>query len=151
MITVGDIMTRNVRTVKPSMDASELAKLFIEKGYSGFPVVDDSGKFLGLILEENLVVKDMKVHLPTTFLLLTGGITFGEKRFEDEMKMIMASTAEGLMTKARVILNPSTPVDEVATIVVDKHIGYFPVLDDGKLTGVVTKKDIVRAIALKKI
>ena len=151
MITTGDIMTRNVQAVKPSMDVLELAKLLVEKGYSGAPVVDDSGKLLGLVLEENLIVRDKKVHLPTVFLLLSGGITFGEKRFEDEMKMMMASTVEGLMNKAPVILDPSVPVEDVATIIVDRHVHYFPVVDKGLLVGVVTKKDIVRAIAQKKI
>jgi CBS domain-containing protein len=151
MITVGDIMTRNVQTVKPSMDVLELAKLFVAKGYSGAPVVDDSGKLLGLVLEENLIVKDMKIHVPTVFYLLSGGITFGEKRFENEMKMVMASTVGELMTKVPVVLKPSVPVEDVATIVVDRHINYFPVLEGGQLVGVVTKKDIIKAIAQKKI
>jgi CBS domain-containing protein len=151
MITVADIMTRDVQTVKPSMEVPDLAKFFVEKGFSGAPVVDDSGKFLGLVLEENLIVKDMKVHLPTVFVLLSGGITFGEKRFENEMKMVMASTVEGLMTKPAVVLKPSVPVEDVATIIVDRHVSYFPVVEGGTLVGVVTKKDIVRAIMQKKI
>lgn len=148
---ISDVMTKDVITVPLGMEVHELAGIFVEKGISGVPVVDENGGFAGLVLEEGLIVRDKKVHLPTFIYMLSGFITFGEHRFEDEMKKMAASTASGIMEKNPVVLSPDTPVEDAATLMVEKGIHYFPVLEGTRLIGVVSRKDIVRAIAQKKI
>jgi len=49
------------------------------------------------------------------------------------------------------VLSPETPVTEAATTIIEKGVHYFPIVENGKLLGVITKKDIVKAIALNKI
>jgi predicted transcriptional regulator len=148
---VKEIMTKDITTVTPQMDVHKLAELFIKKNISGAPVVDKEGVFLGLVLEEGLVFQDKKVHLPTFLNLCVGFLTLGTHRFEEEMKKIAGSKVDDIMEKDVMILTPETPVVEMATTMVEKGIHYFPVLKKGKLVGVVTKKDVVRAIARGKL
>jgi CBS domain-containing protein len=142
-----EIMTRNILTVKQDMDVHKLAEFFIEKNISGAPVTDENGKFLGVVLEDAIIFKDTKIHLPTFVYFLSGFFTVGEKKFEDELKKISATTVSGIMESKPVTISPETPVEDVATMMIDKGIHYFPVLENSKLVGIVTKKDIVRAIA----
>ena len=146
-----EIMTKKVFTVGPNMDVHRLAEFFIEKDISGAPVVDDKGKLLGIVLEEGLILRDKKVHLPTLINILSGVFALGEERFEGEMRKMAAITVSGIMEDNMVTISPELPVEEVATIIIEKGVHYFPVVENGKLVGVVTKKDIVRAIAQKRI
>jgi len=146
-----EIMTTNVITVGPDVEVHALAAIFVENDISGAPVVDKSGKFLGIVLEESLIFREKKLHLPTFFFMLSGFLTFGEKEYENELKKISSSTVSGIMDDNAIILSPDTEVDEVATIMVEKNQHFFPVIENHKLLGVLTKKDIVRAIALKKL
>jgi len=148
---VKDIMTRKVVTVKPGMKIPELARLLVRKNISGAPVVDTKGKLLGLVLEESLIFQDKKVHLPTVVAVLNGFLTFGEEKYEQEMNKIVARTAEGIMDENPLVLSPRVDITDAATLVVEKNIHYFPVVEAGKLVGVVTKRDIVKAIAKGKI
>jgi len=147
---VKEIMTKEVSVVKPDMDIRQFAELLISKDISGAPVMDN-GKLVGIALEEGLILQDKKVHLPTLFAVLNGVFAIGEKKFEDELKKMGSITVSGIMEDNMKVLSPDTPVEEAATIIVEKGVHYFPVVDNGKLVGVVTKKDIVRAIAQNKI
>ncbi len=150
-MNVRDIMTKDVVAVPPSMDVRALAELFIKKDISGAPVVDEGGALRGIVLEESLILQDKKVHLPTFIYILNGVFSIGQERFEEEMNKMAAITVEGIMEKKFTALSPETPVEDVATMIVEEGCHYFPVIEKGKLAGVVTKKDIVRAIAQKKI
>ena len=150
-MNVRDIMTTEVITVKPDMDLHSLAELFLKKDISGAPVLDDQGRFLGIVLEEGLIVRDKKVHLPMFLFVLLGFVTVGEERFEEDLKKKAATTVLGIMEQEINALSPDTPVEDAATMIIEKGIHYFPVLDNARLVGVVTRKDIVRAIAEGKI
>ncbi|MCK9582400.1 MAG: CBS domain-containing protein [Endomicrobiales bacterium] len=145
-MNASEIMTSNVLTVVPGMGIKELAAIFIEKGISGAPVVDASGKYLGVVLEESLIVQDKKVHLPTFINVMFGYLTIGEKRFEDELKKIAAITVEGIMDKNHATLKLNSELEEIATLMIEKGVNYFPVIDSGKVAGVITRRDIVRTM-----
>ncbi len=144
---IKDVMTKQVVTVSPDMDIRALADLFIEKEISGAPVVDKEGRLLGVVDEEGIMFQDKKVHLPTFVNLSLGFLTLGAKRYEEEMKKIAASKAEDIMLKDFLTVSSDASLEDVATLMIEKEVFYLPVLDKGKLAGVVTKKDIVRAIA----
>ncbi|MCB4791761.1 MAG: CBS domain-containing protein [Elusimicrobia bacterium] len=146
-----EIMTKDVITVKPDMDVHKLAEMFIDRNISGAPVVDDNGGFLGLVLEDGIIFKDTKVHLPTFVYFLSGFFTLGEKKFEDELKKISATTVSGIMDEKPITITPEATMEDIATLMIDKAVHYFPVLENGRLRGVVTKKDIVKAIAKSQI
>ena len=144
---VKDIMTKDVVTVKPTTGIHELAELFLKRNISGAPVVNDEGKLLGVVLEEGLIFHDKKVHLPSFFHIAAGFLTFGVKRFEEEMEKITANNVLQLMEEDTLAFEPDMSVENAATNMIEKGIYYCPVVEAGVLLGVITKKDIVRAIA----
>jgi CBS domain-containing protein len=150
-MNIQDIMTKDVITVPPTMDVRSLAQLFIQKNISGAPVVDAQGQLCGLVLEESLILQDKKVHLPTFVYILNSVFAIGEERFEQEMKRIAAITVDGIMERKPDTLTPDTSVEDVATKIIEEGKHYFPVVAQGRLVGVVTKHDIVRAIAQNRI
>ena len=144
---IKDIMTKDVIAVSPEMDIHKLAELFIEKNISGAPVVDKNGKLAGIVREEGVIFQDKKVHLPTFINLSLGFLTLGTKRYDEEIKKITASRVSDIMEKDIVTIPANIEIEDVATLMIEKDIYYLPVVDKDKLVGVITKKDIVRAIA----
>lgn len=144
---VKDIMTKNIITVKPMMDVHKLAELFVKENISGAPVVDESGAYLGIVLEEGLIFQDKRVHLPTFVNLAVGYLMLGTHQFEKEIKKIAGSKVADIMEKEVVTVSPQVLVTDLATQMIEENIHYFPVLEGDRLVGVVTKKDIVRSIA----
>jgi len=142
-----ELMTRSVITVKPTTGIHELAELFIEKNISGAPVVDDEGIVVGIVQEEGIMFQDKKVHLPSFVNMSLGFLTLGAKRLEEEIKKVTASKAADIMEKDVVSITPDITIENVATMMIEKKNYYLLVIDEGKLVGVVTKRDIVRAIA----
>jgi len=147
---IKDIMTKDVITVSPEMSVHKLAGLFIKKNISGAPVVDGNGKLIGIVLEEGVIFQDKKVHLPTFISLSVGFLALGTKRFDEEIKKITASTVSDIMEKDLTTASADTEIEDVATMMIEKEAYYLPVVDGDKLVGVITKKDIVRAIAKGK-
>lgn len=144
---VKDLMTKDVITVTPAMGIHDLAELFIEKDISGAPVVDEEGKIVGIVEEEGVIFQDKKVHLPTFINLSVGFLTLGIKRLEEEILKVTASKVVDIMQKDFHPITPQMSVEDLATLMIEKRLYYFPVLEADKLVGVVTKKDIVRSIA----
>ena len=148
---VKDIMTSDVISVSPDMEVHKLAELFVKKNISGAPVLDKDGSLLGVALEEGLIFQDKKVHLPTFIYFAMGFFTLGAHKLEEEMKKIAGGTVVDIMEKDFPIVSSQTPIEEVATIMIEKGKHYFSVVENNALVGVVTKKDIVRAIAKGKL
>ena len=147
---IKDIMTKNVITVSPEMEIHKLAELFTDKNISGAPVVDKNGKLLGVVKEEGVIFQDKKVHLPTFNNLCFGFLTLGTDRYNEEIKKITASEVSSIIEKDITTISPNIEIEDVATLMIEKEIYYLPVVDKDKLVGVITKKDIVRAIAKGK-
>ena len=147
---IKNIMTKDVVTVSPDMDIHKLAKLFVAKDISGAPVVDNSGKLLGIVKEEGVMFQDKKVHLPTFINLSVGYLTAGTERFKEEIKKISANKVSDIMEKDVATVSPATSMEDAATLMIEKEIYYLPVVEGDALVGVITKKDIVRAIARGK-
>ncbi len=147
MKTARDIMTRDVITVEPETSVEDAAKLMSKHRVSGLPVVKD-GKMLGIVSEKDLIVKDKKLHFPE-YINLIGGIIYVEsyRKFREEFKKYIAIKVEELMTTEVETIEPDTPVNEIATLMSREEVNRLPVLEDGKLIGIVTRGDLVRDMA----
>ena len=64
-----DIMTQNLITVKKDLPIKELSKIFIEHKINGIPVVDNNGKLIGIVTEEDLIDQNKNLHIPTVISL----------------------------------------------------------------------------------
>ena len=145
--TARDIMTPDPATVSPGATVTEAARLMIERGVGALPVVDE-GRFLGLVTEGDLIVKDIKLEYPTYIHLLDGFIMYppSTTKFEHELKKAVAARVADVMTAEPVTVQADASVEDVATLLVEGNISRLPVLDGDGLVGIVTKSDVLRSM-----
>ncbi|ACL03349.1 CBS domain containing membrane protein [Desulfatibacillum aliphaticivorans] len=147
MQKVSDIMTTEVISLKPDTDISEAAKQLLENRINGAPVVDEDGKVVGILCQSDLIVQQKRFPVPSFFTLLDSVIPLvSQKHFEKEMEKMAAFKVSQAMTEKPVVVSPDTPLEDVAALMVDKKLHTLPVVDSGKLVGVVGKEDILRTL-----
>jgi len=147
MLTVREIMTGEPITVPPEMEIAKAAKVLLEKRINGAPVVDASGKLVGIVCQSDLITQQKKFPIPTLFTLLDGLIPLGStKNLDREVQKITATRVADAMTPDPVTVRPDMTLDEVATLMVDRKYHTLPVLDGGELVGVIGKEDVLRTL-----
>jgi len=140
-------MTRNVITVTTATSVKDLARVLMENSISGVPVVNNDGEIIGVVTESDLIDQNKKIHIPTVVSILDSVIYLeSPERMEKEILKIAGLTVADIYTSDIITVTVATPLDELATIMSEKSIHTLPVLDDGKLVGVIGKKDIIRTI-----
>ena len=117
-----DIMTKEVKTLKATTKVFEAIDLLLNHRISGAPVVDDQNVLLGIISEKDLLV---------SFDFL------GRKNAEE------VQVGE-FMTKDVVTYSEETPLDEISQVLVRKNIKRVPIVTNGKVVGVVSRRDVLR-------
>lgn len=144
-----EVMTPEVITVKPDTPVREVATLMVEKRLRAVPVVDEGGRLLGVVSEEDLIHQDARVHFPTFFHLLEGYIMLpgSLKRFEKELRQAMGATAEEVMDTDFPVVDPNSDLSQVATCMVEKDCDYLLVMREEELLGMITRADLVRFLA----
>jgi len=145
MVKAKDIMTRDVITVKVETTVTELAKILADKNIGGTPVVDDDGRLIGIVTENDLIYQNKKIHIPTVVTILDSVFLLEKpEKMEKEMRKIAGTTVGDIYTADPVVVGEETQLDEIATIMSEKNIHTLPVLSDSKLVGVIGKQDIIR-------
>lgn len=138
---VRDIMRRDVITVRPETPLKEVARLLVEHGISGLPVVDAEDRVLGVVSEGDLIVKERGAEAGRPRIL---GALLGGDRSRTELTKVEARSAGDAMTSPAVTIEPGAPVRAAAALMVERQVNRLPVVEDGKLVGIVTRADIVR-------
>lgn len=145
MATAADIMTRDVISVTPETALRELAYIFSSKRINGVPVVDDDGNVLGVVCESDLVDQNKPLHIPTVFVILDSVIPLENPwRLERDFKRLAATTVGEIYSKPATTVGPETDVSEVARIMSERKMYTIPVLQHGKLVGVIGKVDVIK-------
>jgi predicted transcriptional regulator len=114
-----DIMTRKVCTIQPDASAQEAAQLLDEKRISGLPVVNANNQIIGIITEADIISK------------------------VDKAGLLVAD----IMSHEIISVSEETPVGEIALLLTERKIKRVPVVQDDKLVGIVSRADIVHAVA----
>ena len=147
--TVGEIMDPNPARVAPDDDVERVIRTLREHELPGLPVVDEGGRCVGIITETDLVLPDDDgdLHLPH-YVNIFGGTIFLEplRHFEERLRKAFASTARDLMTEDPDTVAPGASVDEAARLIHDTGHNRLPVVEHGRLVGVVTRLDILGAL-----
>lgn len=142
-----DIMTRDVITVSPDTTVEELGRLFLEKSISGAPVVDENKNLAGIVTENDLITTNRRVHIPTILRLFDAFIPLGTSRIEAEIKKMAATNVADICTKEVITADEEMSIEDIATIMTEKKMHLLPVLKDGRLTGIIGKRDVIKGIA----
>jgi CBS domain-containing protein len=150
MAVVRDIMDPDPPTVRPDSPVEEVVETLRRHELPGVPVVDADGAVVGIVTEADLVLPDDEgdLHIPH-YINLFGGTIFLEplSRFEQRLRKAFASKAEDMMTGDPDTVAPDTSVREAARIIHESGHNRLPVVEDGRLVGVVTRVDVLGALA----
>lgn len=147
MNTAADIMTHDPVTVAPSATLREAARLLLNGRFNGLPVVEN-GRLVGLLTQSDLISLHKKLETPGFFLLLGGYIPMQMPgRFEHELERMAASTVGEIMTREPFTITPQTPLDDIATVMVEKRFYSLPVVEESCLVGIVGMEDMLRRLA----
>jgi CBS domain-containing protein len=131
-------MTEGVLSVTPGASLREAATVLVEHRVSGLPVIDDVGEVVGVLSETDIVMKASGGTERSGYLawFFDSDLT-GEK--------VAAETVGQAMSSPAVTITPDRTVHEAARIMIEERVNRLPVVRDGKLVGILTRSDIVRA------
>ncbi len=147
-MNAADIMVKDVVTVGPDAPVMDIAALMLERHISGLPVVDGDGRVLGIVSEGDLIrrpeIETDRVKLGWLRLLVSD-----EARARDFVKH-HGRTAREVMTQPALSVAVDTPLAEVVRLMERHRVKRLPVVERGKLAGLVTRTDLLRALVSRK-
>jgi CBS domain-containing protein len=148
-LTVREIMDTRWLTVFPEDTIETVVRRMREHELPAIPVVNEGDRCVGIITEADLILagEEEDLHLPH-YIELFGGIVFLEstKRFEERLRKAVGATARDLMTEDPVTISPDASVDEAARVIARRKHNRLPVVEHGRLVGVVTRVDVLDAL-----
>ena len=146
---VREVMTRDVVTLRPDQPVSEAADVLAGKEIGAAPVVDADGKLVGLLRDEDLIVSEARLHVPTVISFLGADLMLPSSlhRFEHELKKAAGSSVGDVMITEFPVAKPGDTLDGLAAEMHDRDVTHVPVVDGGKLVGIVARGDLVRFLA----
>jgi CBS domain-containing protein len=147
--TVADMMSRNPVVVKRETSLTEAIKILAERRISGLPVVDDSGKLVGIISETDLMWQETGVTPPAYIMFLDSVIYLqNPATYERDLHKALGQTVGEVMSKDPITIAPDKSLRDAAKLMHDKNIHRLPILDsEGQVIGILTRGDIIRAMA----
>jgi CBS domain-containing protein len=140
-----DVMVRDVVTVHPDTDVADAVKLLSEHDISALPVVDEPGNLIGILSEADLIHRaeiGTEKHRPWWLEAVTGATTLAEEFAKSHGKKVRE-----IMTSGAVSVSEDTPLSEIAALFEHKRIKRVPVVKDGKLVGIVSRSNLIQALA----
>lgn len=147
--TVSEVMTRDVVTLAPDDSFEHAADVLTEHRIGAAPVVDAEGRLVGILEDEDLIVSEAKLHAPTVISFLDMEIVLPSerRRFEEELRRAVGATVGDVMSREVLTAAPGDSLEDVATMMHDHDASHVPVVDDGRLVGIVARGDIIRHLA----
>jgi CBS domain-containing protein len=146
-VRVADVMTRNVVCVEESLSVEALTGLFLERGFSAAPVVDDNGKPVGIVSKTDLL-REVHDRADTEERLPDRRVGRREERVElglgFQITRIARATVGEIMTPIPLTLNQDAPLSEAAALITLGGVHHLPVVrQDGKVVGILSTLDVV--------
>ena len=144
---VRDVMTTGVVTADPETSVNLVARLMAGRDISGVPVVD-GGQVVGIVTELDLIVRNTRLKPPLFFALLDARIPLETPgQYQERMQHMLGTHARDVMTEDVVSIGPDEELETLAELMVKRRVNPVPVIDDGKLVGIVSRSDIIGMMA----
>ena len=133
---------------RPRPRSAELARLMVEYRVPGLPVIGQ-GELVGIVTEADLIQREATVDMPSIVTFLDAVIVADAGTpFEEELRRVVATTAEELMTSPVISIRDSATVAELATLMLQQRINPVPVVDDARqIVGLATRSGLIELIA----
>jgi CBS-domain-containing membrane protein len=148
MLQARDIMTKEVVTINPEASIADLARLLETLRISGAPVVEQDGRLVGIVTQTDLVKRSRDLKLPPAINILDLHMFLETPSgFKRRLEKMLGDTVKEVMTPEPITIPPDMPVKEIAALMDHKKVHTLPVVDQGKLVGIVGKMDLIRGLA----
>jgi CBS domain-containing protein len=146
-IPVSKVMTREVLAATPGMTLFEVGRLLRRGKISGVPVVDAGQRVLGVVSEKDIVKALDQAHALSEpggllDLIFDIGIT-GESRLKVIKELLSTVKAEEAMSRDTLTVRPGASIDSAARLMKENRVNRLPVVENGKLVGIVTRHDVI--------
>jgi len=144
---VRDIMTAEVVVAQPDTSVNLVARLMASRDISGVPVVED-GRLVGIVTELDLIVRNTRLEPPAFFALLDARIPLETPaHYRERIRHMLGTLARDVMTEKVVSVGPDEDLESLAEIMVKQRVNPLPVVEDGRLVGIVSRSDIIAMMA----
>ena len=143
MMTIRDVMSAPVFTVRRETPLKEVARLLIDNGVSGVPVVDEAGAVLGVVSEADFLLKEQGAAEIRHRRL--AGLLGESVETQHQLGVVAARTAGEAMTSPAVTIAANRSIREAAAVMTHQRVKRLPVIEHDQLVGIVTRADLVRA------
>jgi CBS domain-containing protein len=140
-----DIMTMGATTVRPDTTIEHAARVMLEHHISGLPVVNAQGQLLGIVTERDLLRRKeigTERHRPRWL-----EIWLSARQLAQEYAQEHGRKVEHVMSRDVASVGPDTPVSEIVDLMEERGIKRLPVVSDGKVTGIVSRSNLVLALS----
>ncbi|MUL38875.1 CBS domain-containing protein [Gloeocapsopsis dulcis] len=147
--TVAEVMSRDPIVVSQETPLNEAIQILAEKRISGLPVVNDTGKLVGIISESDLMWQETGVTPPAYIMILDSVIYLqNPAKYERDLHKALGQTVGEVMSSDPVTISPDKTLREAAKLMHDREVRRLPVTDtEDKIIGILTRGDVVRAMA----
>ena len=142
---VKDLMTSNVTSILSSKKVIDAAKIMSEQNIGALPVLNESGNVIGIITETDFIGKYETIPHGLTIPSLMGEWLDGSS-LEEILRSARDQKIENVMTPNPYTVSSDTSLTTAASLLLRHDISRLPVVDDGRLVGIIAKQDIVKAI-----
>jgi CBS domain-containing protein len=139
-----DIMTRNVISISSAANIRHAIELMLTNGISGLPVVDDSGRVCGMLTEGDLLTRREITTVPRS---ITEPKMTAVADLEQYIKKNSWSVSD-VMSVTPVLGSPQSEMAELGQIMRDRGIKRIPIVEHGRLVGIVSRRDLLQAIVI---
>lgn len=147
--TVADVMSHNPIVVRPETPLNEAIQILAEKRVSGLPVVNDAGELVGIVSETDLMWQETGVTPPAYVMFLDSVIFLkNPASYERDLHKALGQTVGEVMSRDPVTVSSDKLLKDAAQLMHDRSVHRLPVVDaNGQVIGILTRGDIVRAMA----
>ncbi|XP_058216365.1 CBS domain-containing protein CBSX1, chloroplastic-like [Rhododendron vialii] len=149
--TVGDFMTKKeeLHVVKPTTTVDEALEFLVDKRITGFPVIDDNWKLVGVVSDYDLLALDSISGGGHSDANLFPDVDSSWKAFNRIQRLLSKTNGKvvgDLMTPAPLVVRETTNLEDAARLLLETKYRRLPVVDsDGMLVGIITRGNVVRA------
>jgi CBS domain-containing protein len=149
-IRVRNIMTTEVFSVHPETSVGEIARIMSAHAISGLPVVDANDRVVGVVTERDMIMRNTRFKLPTYIVFFESVIPLEtHSHYRERLEHSLGTTASEIMSEPAVTVAPDAGLEELAEIMVDRGMNPIPVVEAGRLVGIVSRADVVRLMAIE--
>jgi CBS domain-containing protein len=144
-MNASDVMTRTVLSVRPDVAVADAIRMMLDNRISGLPVIDDSGRLVGILTEGDLLRRGetgTERHRPRWLEIL-----MGPGRLAEEYVRTHGRRIGELMTRDPISVAPGTPLKEIVELMERRRIKRVPVLDGEVMVGILSRADLLRGLA----